>query len=97
MRAAYKAREEEGMPYKAKIAALKEENRILRLKAGWEPLVDSDEDEWDEEEGVADDGRGRGSRGSQPEGTRLFNSAFDRAGQAGDDGGQEELLPRVLS
>ncbi|EME87972.1 uncharacterized protein MYCFIDRAFT_101065, partial [Pseudocercospora fijiensis CIRAD86] len=45
VRAAMKARDDEGMPYKKRIAALKEENRVLRQKVGWEPLMDSDEEE----------------------------------------------------
>lgn len=59
---AFKAREMEGMPYRKRIAALKEENRILRLKVGWEPPEDSDEDDWDEEDGMPVDESGRGSR-----------------------------------
>lgn len=47
MRQALVSREEEGRPWKKRIAALKEENRILRAKAGWDPPVDS-EDESDE-------------------------------------------------
>jgi hypothetical protein len=43
-----RAREEEGMPWKRRIAALKEENRILRAKVGWDPPVDSDEEEQEE-------------------------------------------------
>jgi gas vesicle protein len=66
VREAFRAREEEGRPYKARIAALKEENRMLRLEIGWDPPVDSDEDEWDEEDMVPEEGRGRGSRSSQP-------------------------------
>ena len=66
VREAFKAREEEGRPYRARIAALKEENRILRLQVGWDPPVDSEEDEWDEEEVGLEEGRGRGSRGSLP-------------------------------
>ncbi|KAI5369745.1 hypothetical protein Slin15195_G006220 [Septoria linicola] len=50
VRGALKARQEEGTPYKRRIAALKEENRVLRKMAGWEPPVDSgDEDEVHEE------------------------------------------------
>ena len=67
VREAYKAREEEGRPYRARIAALKEENRILRAQVGWDPPADSDEDEWDDEEVGASEGRGRGSRTSQPD------------------------------
>jgi hypothetical protein len=44
LRAASQARDEEGMPWKRRIAALKEENRILRAKVGWDPPVDSDDD-----------------------------------------------------
>lgn len=57
---AYKAREEEGQPYRQRIAALKEENRILRSKVGWDPPADSEDEEWDEEAS-----RGRLSRASQ--------------------------------
>jgi hypothetical protein len=32
------------MPWKRRIAALKEENRILRAKVGWDPPVDSDDE-----------------------------------------------------
>lgn len=38
------------MPYKRRIAALKEENRVLRKMVGWDAPVDSeDEEELDEE------------------------------------------------
>ena len=56
VRAALKAREEEGMPYKRRIAALKEENRVLRAKAGWEPLQDSEDEDSDE---IVEGSRGR--------------------------------------
>lgn len=56
VRAALKAREEEGMPYKTRIAALKEENRVLRAKAGWEPIPDSEDEDSDE---IAEGSRGR--------------------------------------
>lgn len=62
VRMALKARGEEGMPYKRRIAALKEENRILRAKVGWDPPADSDDEgeEGDGEEAVAgDENRGR--------------------------------------
>ncbi|GIZ39851.1 hypothetical protein CKM354_000321800 [Cercospora kikuchii] len=50
VREALKSRQEEGMPYKRRIAALKEENRVLRKMVGWEAPVDSeDEEELDEE------------------------------------------------
>ena len=61
VREAFKSREEEGRPYRARIAALKEENRILRLQVGWDPPVDSEGEEWDEEEGGLMEERGRGS------------------------------------
>lgn len=57
---AYQAREEEGRPYRKRIAALKEENRILRSKVGWDPPADSEDEEWEE-----DRSRGRLSRTSQ--------------------------------
>lgn len=51
VRTALKTREEEGMPFKSRIAALKEENRVLRKKVGWEPpVVSEDEEELDGEE-----------------------------------------------
>jgi hypothetical protein len=53
LRAASQARDEEGMPWKRRIAALKEENRILRARVGWDPPVDSD-DEDDEAAGAGD-------------------------------------------
>lgn len=62
MRSALKSREDEGLPYKRRIAALKEENRILRAKVGWDPPVDSDDEE---EGGTMDDGRGRMSQAGQ--------------------------------
>ena len=63
---AHNSMEEGSLPYRRRIAALKEENRLLRAKAGWDPPIDSDSDEWDDEEGLGDDMRGRGSRTSQP-------------------------------
>lgn len=73
VRAAYKAREEEGHPYRKKIAALKEENRILRTQVGWNPPADSDEEDWEYEEAMRDNrDRGRDSQASQGgEGERL--------------------------
>ena len=63
---AFKAREEEGEPWRRKIAALKEENRILRRCVGWDPAPVDEEDEMEEEEELnVGPGRGRGSRGSQ--------------------------------
>lgn len=52
------------MPYKRRIAALKEENRILRAKVGWDPPVDS-EDEEDGEQVVMGEYMGRASQGAQ--------------------------------
>lgn len=65
VKAAYKAREEEGQPYRKRIAALKEENRILRAQAGWEPPLYSDDDAEDEEHGFGGDGRRHSSRASK--------------------------------
>lgn len=45
MREAVRAREEERRPWVGRIRGLKEENRILRKMAGWEPAVDSDEED----------------------------------------------------
>jgi chromosome segregation ATPase len=61
LRRAVQAREEEKNPFTRKVSALKEENRVLRGLAGWEP---ADEDSSDEEEEVeivtAAETRGRG-------------------------------------
>jgi hypothetical protein len=53
LRASLRAREEEGRPWKRRIAGLKAENTLLRRKVGWEPVADSDseDDEEMEEEG----------------------------------------------
>ena len=63
LRRAVTAREEEKNPFTRKVSALKEENRVLRGLAGWEP---AEGDSSDEEEGVeiitAAEGRGRGAR-----------------------------------
>jgi len=40
-----KEREETALPYRRKIAALKEENRILRARVGWDPPSDSEDEE----------------------------------------------------
>lgn len=70
VRMALKSREEEGMPYKRRIAALKEENRILRAKVGWNPPVDSDEEDGEGEESTRlEQDRGRvSSQGGQATG-----------------------------
>ena len=52
LRLSLKSREEEGMPWKRRIAALKTENELLRKKVGWEPAIDSEE----EDEGEGEDG-----------------------------------------
>lgn len=52
---ALQSREEEGMPYKRRIAALKEENRVLRAKVGWDPPVDSDDEEGGADEGIGNE------------------------------------------
>ena len=49
VRESLKAREEEGAPWKKRIAALKSENKLLRKKVGWEPPVDSDSESDDDE------------------------------------------------
>ncbi|KAK5170194.1 uncharacterized protein LTR77_004780 [Saxophila tyrrhenica] len=82
VKAAYKAREEEGQPYRRRIAALKEENRILRAKAGWDPPPDSEDEDWDDE-GILDvEGKGRGSQGSHgaERGDRMPNLVQGLAG-----------------
>ncbi|PNS16681.1 hypothetical protein CAC42_4645 [Sphaceloma murrayae] len=50
VRLAYKEKTEQSLPYLKKIAALKEENRLLRQKVGWDPPSDSSGEE-DEGEG----------------------------------------------
>lgn len=59
LRRAVKSREEEKLPFTRKVAALKEENRVLRNLAGWEPAEDSSDEE-DEAEAAAAEERGRG-------------------------------------
>ncbi|KAI4760682.1 hypothetical protein E4T51_06344 [Aureobasidium sp. EXF-12344] len=54
LRLAQRAHEEGSLPYRRRIAALKEENRILRAKAGWEPASDSENS--DDEDDVFDEG-----------------------------------------
>ena len=44
VRMASKEKSEGSLPYKRKIAALKEENRLLRAKAGWDPPSDSEDE-----------------------------------------------------
>ena len=45
VRLALRERSDDVLPYRRRIAALKEENRLLRAKAGWDPASDSEEDE----------------------------------------------------
>ena len=59
LRLAHSAHEEGSLPYRRRIAALKEENRILRAKAGWEPASDSENSE--DEDDVFDEGIEAGS------------------------------------
>lgn len=60
LRRAVQSREEEKLPYTRKIAALKEENRVLRGLAGWQPAEDdSSGDEDDLEMAVTAESRGR--------------------------------------
>jgi hypothetical protein len=54
LRLAQRAHEEGSLPYRRRIAALKEENRILRAKAGWEPASESENS--DDEDDVFDEG-----------------------------------------
>jgi hypothetical protein len=56
VRKAMKEREEEVEPWRKKVAALREENRVLRAKVGWQPVKETE----DEEDGFAvDERRGR--------------------------------------
>lgn len=56
VRSALKSSEEEKLPEKRRIAALREENRVLRAMVGWQPPTpDSD----DEEGGEVEERRGR--------------------------------------
>jgi len=45
VRLAYREKSEQNLPFLRKIAALKEENRILRTRVGWEPASDDSDDE----------------------------------------------------
>lgn len=56
VRSALKSSEEEKLPEKKRIAALREENRVLRAMVGWQPPTpDSD----DEDAGEVEERRGR--------------------------------------
>lgn len=48
-RMALTAQNDEGLPHLSKIRELKNENKVLRKLAGWEPVEDSSEDESDGE------------------------------------------------
>ncbi|WPH02570.1 Hypothetical protein R9X50_00543500 [Acrodontium crateriforme] len=72
MRQALVSREEEGRPWKKRIAALKEENRILRAKVGWDPPVDS-EDESDETSQEPERGRVNLNVQSAPTGVQMIH------------------------
>lgn len=77
LRRAVTAREEEKNPFTRKVSALKEENRVLRGLAGWEPAEgdSSDEEEGEVEIITAAEGRGRGAR----ERERVVGSAMGGA------------------
>lgn len=59
LRRAVRAREDEKLPFTRKISALKEENRVLRGLAGWEPAHDDDSEDEELEAMSVADGRGR--------------------------------------
>ena len=66
LRRAVQAREEEKNPFTRKVAALKEENRVLRGLAGWQPAEDDSSDEEGPAEAfTAAESRGRGLREKQ--------------------------------
>ena len=58
---AYRDTSDSSLAYRKRIAGLKEENRLLRAKVGWDAPSDSEEDEDfdDEEEQQPRTGRGR--------------------------------------
>ena len=61
VRLAYREKSDGVRPYQRKIAALREENRLLRAKAGWDPPSDSESDEdYDEEEEQPPPAKGKG-------------------------------------
>lgn len=63
LRRAVQAREDEKRPFTRKVAALREENRVLRGLAGWEPAEEgSSEEEGEVEVVTAAESRGRGAR-----------------------------------
>lgn len=67
LKKAVKARDQEKDPFRRRLAALREENRVLRAKVGWEKKDwDSDIDEGEEgnnQEEQAAEARGRGWKG----------------------------------
>lgn len=50
VRLAMKHTTDGGLPYRARIAGLKEENRLLRAKAGWDPPSDDSDQEKEDED-----------------------------------------------
>lgn len=67
LRMSLRSREEEGMPWKRRIAALKSENAVLRKKAGWDPAPESDEEDEGED----------GDEGEMPLGVKTRPSQMD--------------------
>lgn len=67
VRLALRENGEGSLPYRRRIAALKEENRLLRRKVGWEVLEDSESDE-EGVEGGGLMGMGLGGGGGMEEG-----------------------------
>lgn len=55
LREAMKARGEQVKPWRRRVAALKEENRVLRRMVGWDPPSDSEDEEMEDGGGI--DGR----------------------------------------
>lgn len=72
LRRAVKSREDQKLPFTRKVAALKEENRVLRGLAGWEPAEDDSSDDEEEVEATSAEGRGRGLK----ERERLVSNAM---------------------
>lgn len=57
LKRAVKAREQEKDPFRRRIAMLKEENRVMREKLGWEKIVHESDEEDDDELSSIDRGR----------------------------------------
>lgn len=67
VRLAHAEKTDQSLPYRKRIAALKEENRLLRMKAGWDPPSDSeDEDEFDDDEEVPQQQQQQPVQGQRP-------------------------------